>query len=371
MKNNGFPGAATISGASIYPGLNVILVPSGLDWRTHPAALNIAAELRLPDAFGAGQQRLVACGWEVINSSPVVNMAGSITAYRCPSLKQNSFIGNTFSGPPITFDVRPVEFMSLGPGTQAEATLYTNSRTWAASEGLYQVAALNDITNPFTMPLPGIVGMANIPDAAVLDGDEDRIVFLPPDIYNTATTGALNAASASCAHGMPWDISGCVIRGDSVTDQTYTITVRYYIERIPTTSDPNLLVLATESPPHDPLALEIYSRAMAHLPVAVPVDQNPLGEWFDTVMNVVSSALPAIGTALGSIFPPAAVIGAAGAATARYLRDTNAKAREEEKKDQARKTLKTNTVAVLQSNGSQAQGRPRPKPLPKPPKRRN
>jgi len=76
------------------------------------------------------------------------------------------------------------------------------------------------------------------------------------------------------------------------------------------------------------VALEIYSHAMAMLPAGVPVGENPLGEWFDTVMDVIAAALPTIGTALTPFFPPSGPIAAGAAAGAKAAKDWNKNNRE-------------------------------------------
>lgn len=47
------------------------------------------------------------------------------------------------------------------------------------------------------------------------------------------------------------------------------------------------------------MALEIYTRSVCELPVAVPVDENPLGEWFNDVLDTVSEWAPKIGGVIG------------------------------------------------------------------------
>jgi hypothetical protein len=235
-------------------------------------------------------------------------MAGSITAYRCPSTQTNSFIGRQYgAGPTATFEFCPLKFAALPPGTQSQAALFPNSRTWQASQGLYQVAVFNSTNNPFVSPTPGVCGLIDAPTSAQLAGDLDRIAYLSNGSFITNTT----AAFASSQHLYPIDVSGCVITNTSGTLQTYQLTVKYYIERIPTQSDPDLLVLTRDPTPYDPIVLEIYSRAMNQLPVGVTVGENPLGEWFEDVMGVVAAALPALGTFLTPVLGP--VSAAAGA----------------------------------------------------------
>jgi len=72
-----------------------------------------------------------------------------------------------------------------------------------------------------------------------------------------------------------------------------TLFIRWnlYIERFPDSSLPDLVVLATPSPEYDPKALEAYSIALQDMPVAVPVAENGIGDWFSGVVNKISSVV--------------------------------------------------------------------------------
>jgi len=324
----------------------------------------------MPNNFGGDQLRLIACGWEIVNTTPVVNMSGSITAYRCPNSIVPSFINLNYSTTPAVFSYIPVTFGCLPPGTQSSASLFPNSRTWQTSEGLYQTACMNSPYQPFVSPVPGTVGFMDIPTLTSISTGYSP-AWLPIGAYTTTTT----AAHAQRSHMLNWDISGAVLTNQSSFAQNYQITVKYYFEKVPSTSDVNLLVLAHEPAAYDPLSIEIYSKAMAVLPVGVPVSENPLGEWFNQVMDTVASALPVIGTALSTFFPPAALIGTAlgsgASAAARFNRQEMQKQQKDlqniknTQQQQAKdmKTLKTNTLLSVASNGKQATGRPTPKPL--------
>jgi len=86
---------------------------------------------------------------------------------------------------------------------------------------------------------------------------------------------------------------------------TIQLTVNYYVERYPSPSDQDLVVLASPSPGYDPCALELYSRTISKMPVGVPQGLNPLGEWFKEVLQAVTRfstpILKVIKPALGPI----------------------------------------------------------------------
>jgi len=75
-----------------------------------------------------------------------------------------------------------------------------------------------------------------------------------------------------------------------------TLTINYivYIERFPTQDDLDLIVTAKRSPEYDVRAQEAYSIIAQSLPVAVPFNENGLGDWFKSAVNMAASILPAI-----------------------------------------------------------------------------
>jgi hypothetical protein len=107
---------------------------------------------------------------------------------------------------------------------------------------------------------------------------------------------------------VPYDVSGAVFTGHT-QQQSYQITTKYLIEKIPSVADSNLVVLTQPATPHDPVALEMYARATSILPGACPVDMNPFGEWFETLMDVLGQVAPALGGALTPLIPIAGAVG--------------------------------------------------------------
>lgn len=328
IRDNGANGGTNSSGAVMNSGMNIITVNTGQDWRTHSSASQTNSELTLPLAYSYGQFRLIACGWEIVNVSPAINKGGSVTCYRVPNALVNSYILRDYeittplkgeAGTAHVYTTHNCELGTLPPGTQAQAVLYPSSRTWNAQDGVYQVAVLNTVENSYTSTLPGFAGFCEIPSQAQLTSDSDRVAFLPQTIYATNST----VAFANNSHLLPYDVSGSVFRNGTGYTQNYQITVKYIVEKIPTDTDPVLLVMTRPPAPYDPVILEIYSRVMAKMPVGVPVGENPLGEWFNDVMDGVAQVLPVIGKALTPFFAPAGLIGDALGAGAKTLANNN------------------------------------------------
>ena len=94
-------------------------------------------------------------------------------------------------------------------------------------------------------------------------------------------------------------------------ESTITVTVRWYIERFPVITDgtdSGIMISATPSPPFDPLALQLYSRIIAHMPAAVPVRENNAGTWFKRVLKAMSKVLPVAGMAIEPVLPGSTIM---------------------------------------------------------------
>jgi len=306
----------------IYAGYNVVSCANGLDWTQALTSSNNGASTNAvawPTTFGAGQVRLIAAGFEVVNTTAEINKQGSVTSYRSPATTSPGLLDIATQPAQQPFYI---EWKALPPTTQPEAALFPSSKTWAAADGIYSIATMDTTQNPFRSPIPSWSGMIQTPTQASLIAGDARLAYAPGWKF---ASGSFTYVPGPNCHAVDFDSHGCVFAGLS-SGTTLQVTTRYFFERIPDQSDPNLLVLCKPSPAYDPLALEIYSHACSELPIAVKVNENPLGEWFEEVMNVVSSALPAIGGFLP--IPGGSAIGSALGVGAKQLAAANKKARE-------------------------------------------
>jgi len=196
--------------------------------------------------------------------------------------------------------------------------------------------------------------MLQVPTEPSLLAQDARLCFTPGLILSGSDI--VYASQPSC-RAIDFDVHGCVLSGLS-SQTTLQITTRYYFERIPSASDPNLLVLCKPSPSYDPLALEIYSHAVSSLPVAVKVDENPMGEWFEDVMNIVAAVIPMAGAALNAVVPGAGIVGSGIGAASKAIAAANNRARSAE--NAARQANQTATAARVQATKAIAAAKSRP-----------
>jgi len=325
-----------------YGGCTARTGPAGfLDQPSDTAApTSKAVSAVTPQDFCRGNYRVIGMGFEVVNTTAEIYKQGSVTVYRQP----NTVADDIYFDNRVTSNPTPstVSYVRLPPTSVADANLLLGTRSWAASEGAYVVSRQNSVVNPMCPSAQRMIVLANTdrPSGYAYDSEPaTALTFFP-------ATFPINAYIDKI---LPFDISGAIFTGLS-SQTSLTINVRWIIERLPTPSEGDLAVLATPSALYDSLALEIFSQAMNQAPPGVMVKENPLGEWFNSVLKSVSSWAPKIGDALGSIIPGAGLVGKGlGAVAGKLYREP-----------------KPTEVAILPTVGSASDLRRKPKIKPKP-----
>lgn len=282
-------GAASVTAPQIQPGYNVITGPVGMDWLASASAVNATTALRYPANAVGGLYRLVACGVEVVNTTAELYKGGSVTYYRAPSHNMKIAPWVTNQGWFLDF-----ETFDLPPTSQTLAQLYPTSRTLPAAEGYYGIGTLADEPQ-FLSAAPLTPFGWKPPSVANLTSGSGQVVYTYAPLIDSVAT-----PQVSTTRVLPFDCHGCVFSG-LLNQSTLQVTVRYYVERIPSTTEPDLLVLTRPPTPYDPVAVELYARVLARLPVGCTVKENPLGEWFDDVLSTVAEFAPKIGEVFGPL----------------------------------------------------------------------
>lgn len=291
--NGAFTSTGVTATTQMFSGSNVLTMPTGTDWWTDTTNSVVStASLQLPFRYTNGPWRLVGLGIEVVNTTPELYINGAVTAYKSPS--PMSRIGNITSGSGTTLYAGTCYTNVTPPSTLAQATLYPNSRTWSAKEGSYQVFSMNTTDVPVLFPTPTQMVLTRGFQLGQAQATPVPILF--------------SRFPGDCCQPLPYDTSG-VIFTNLTPQTTLQVTVKYFVERFPVYNDGDLLVLGTPSPQYDPVAMEIYTRALSDMPVGVPFSENPLGEWFDDLLKTIGNWAAPIGAALSGLFPPAAAIG--------------------------------------------------------------
>jgi len=286
------------SGASLVPGWNVITGINGMDiFSTGGTNMQTAGNLTMPVSVVSGEYRMVASSVEVVNTTPDLYKGGTLTAWRSPNLKPQ--VSYCYTNAATTTLPTTVMVGNTPCTNQGNAQLFPSARTWAAADGVYSIVSMTDIENPFIVagvtPPPLFI---QAPANSQIVANVNVPAWAWPN-YAAGTGGVqLNNAGQLTCSVIPWNWQGAIFTGLN-TNSTLQVTARYVFERCPSVSEPQFLVLYQPPADYDPLALEIYTRVVTELPVAVPVGDNPLGEWFNDVLEAVADYAPKIGQMFG------------------------------------------------------------------------
>jgi hypothetical protein len=289
------------TGGNSYGGVVFAAGPSG-----QPLNLNAigqgtvsgSASLSLPSDYLTGSTRLVAMGFEVVNTTSDLYRQGLVTVYRQPQPPSDPFAltvtGNVASNPSVT---GTGVLQCDAPTSVGTAMLLEGSRQWKAADGSYSVVTRNNVGCPCRQLSP------------------DSIIYLDQEIVTGANNATVIGPTIATGLGNLMDrhnlnTSGAYYSGLSL-QTTLTLNVIFYVERFPSSFNPPLAVLTHPSASYDPVALEIYSRAMCGMPPGVPQWENGLGEWFRDVIDNIRPALGWLKTGLGAIPHPVAQAGSA------------------------------------------------------------
>lgn len=286
--------------------------------------------------------RIVAAGFEVVNTTALQYMNGTCTVYRPRAefdledqviryVRYHLVEGGLGPVPDYVryMDTRlPTRIIQLPFSTTQEAMRCDNVRQWSAVEGAYCVGVLDTdemcrFTSPFDMtPLVGLTNFRTAETFSCLTSKLDRVLpfhkdKLANDVpWTPVYTQPLyvNALETSCALFTGLD-----------PNTTFTVNVKWLVESIPDQFQEDNY-LAVPSTPFDPVALEYYRRVVRDIPAGVMVKDNPLGEWFSQIMGILADHAVGVGTGIGTLFGApsiGAAIGGGVGAAARALGNYN------------------------------------------------
>jgi len=256
-----------------------------------------------------GDYRIIAKGWEVVNTSAELTVQGLVTVYRQPFPDTDSaksilaYLPTYGTSPYVSAVGYPdVVIDSFPPQTVSSALLLDGSKQWKAKEGCYVADTLNSQEIPTGIDTACIA--ANIPASdsnhgtgavALIGASCATAITLPIG----STTASVYAVQSNCVLPTKFNHSGAYFTGLSYTT-TLQLNAIFYIERFPSQQDSALVVLAKHSPRYDCAAIDLYSEIVRSMPVGVPQRMNGLGEWFadavSTAADFVSPVLSAIPT---------------------------------------------------------------------------
>jgi len=324
----------------VFGGLQIFSVPAGTDFDLTTATL--VKTIKLDETFSGGASRLLGMGFEVRDVTAELYKQGTITCWRQP--ESTLALPETWN---VAMACVPSATVNAGfsvhkirrpPSSTSEAMLLTGSRQWSSDMGCYMVSPMAGDRNP--------VQLVNYVTPIIESATADESIVSPNTsqvLFQNFQLGASAGAQFPCATPnkiYPFHQIGCALTGTSTegNGSSYTIQLNVYVESFPTGDDKDIVVMATPSAGYDSTALALYSEILSELPVAVPVDENGLGDWFADVISSVADYFTPIATAFNPL--AGAAVGAAGAAAKTYVTKRDLQQKVEQERQANRKIIK-------------------------------
>lgn len=307
-----------------------------------PVALNTACPAFFPAAkrvlglgggdgsdgspVSTGLYRIIGAGIEVINTTSSLYKQGTLTVSRTPAglARESTAVAATYPGTPGISPLNCVNAMDIPqldyvvanapPYSVAAATAFPNTAQWPAAEGCYTVQHIalggmtmegNESVGFITTSQRDYVSGTGPTPAPYATSFGEEIVSKMGDPTLTYTLWRDVPAQKKFVDG---SISSIMLTGLS-KESTFTIRYRFIVEKAPRLGDiggADLVRLAHQSPLTDRIALKAYEVAMSSGPVGVPSRYNPLGEYWNLMVDIIKKAAPTIASVAGLIPHPIA-----------------------------------------------------------------
>jgi len=228
-----------------------------------------------------GVKRLIGIGFEVANTTAELYRSGSVATYKMPqTVEYNSYVNTV----PTIAGTTPTLFIESRspPASLSEAVLLPNSRQWEASRGAY------------------VVGHMDVDECKMRQDVSANRIFTNGDYSSVAHTCIVTSATANYANSCfskptSFDTSGAYFTGLS-TQTVLTLTMRIIVESAPTSTNSQLVVLATPSPAYDPKAIMLYKDIVVSMPSGVPLSENDGGEYWRKACSILSATISGFGS---------------------------------------------------------------------------
>nr|WPR18059.1 MAG: peptidase A21 family protein [Chemarfal virus 136] len=259
-----------------------------------------------------GYAILDAGGYEVHDETPELYKSGGVTCYVMANQTEVPVSWDHLStkvpeGQFGSSDMYNVSMTRQPPATVEEAALIHGSVTWDAEDGVYQPFRLRPrdahcqptfnsnlyltrrdlIDYSIKRPLPLAVPAEYQPGIC---GWTER----------TYTTGGgpVSAPMPGVVKNAAIETTGSYFTGLHETT-VLKLVVRFIVTTRPTPESQLLTSFAKPPPPHDLKAISSYCETVANLPPAVPVGENPAGEFLALAKGALASASAGFATASG------------------------------------------------------------------------
>lgn len=240
--------------------------------------------------------RLIGGGFEISNTTSSLYKQGNMIAASCPQIIERDMIPALTDIAPIPDRVRgtPAFTCRLPPTNVEQVRANPNSVSWPAEHGVYAPFRMDHSKNNYSIPVDipllfqgpqagsgqGLLSGVDVPVTA-----QDDVRF--PSVYQKPFLSPLSTS---------------VVFFTGLSSQTTLVLNARFLEEVAPISDLELLSYGPEVYVADPLAIELYQRALMELPVAVTYDENATAEfWGKVVKTLQGIAAPIAGVAGGPL----------------------------------------------------------------------
>jgi hypothetical protein len=311
------PASTSVFGVPV----QVNYAPDGADFSS--VAVNVlgnAQGCQVPTEFLQGVTKVCGMGIEVINTTAILNKQGLMSCARMvqPDVESyTSYVAFSNAIPPVPVNAWAIKsltpFRTL-PKNLTELALYPGFAQEEAKDGYYAPVLFRFDRFPHYPTPYGTVLLEDDPHAGPFDTSNPITCYSSHLTPFNLPAGEGNTTTFYSSRELPL-YYGCdsnVVFFTGLSESTtLNLRVRWILERFPSDQEKQVLVIATPSASYDPVALEIYSRAVQMLPSGVPFTENPAGEWWKTMLAAIGKVaapmlgmLPSpIGKALGAAIP--------------------------------------------------------------------
>jgi hypothetical protein len=257
--------------------------------------------IELPQEFTKGTIKLIGMGIEVFNTTAEISKQGTVSYIRMSQPDTDDFAGYVSMTTPVNaWSFRNLRPFREPPKNLAEMSNYPGFAQTEAREGYYAPVIIKVNANNRNYPITkGLLTLSEDPEGGAIPvtgipcHSSQNAPFLVP--------GNTTPFYSSRNNPIFVDTDSNVVMFTGLSDATtLTLRVRFICERFPNDSEKQMLVIATPTAPYDPVAIELYTRAISQMPSGVPFSENPAGEWWLKMINEVASLAAPL---LSSIHP--------------------------------------------------------------------
>jgi len=326
-SNIGGAGTVTITKSKTTPGRD--LFPSGIAAGIAWSQPDLWSSIGVSPTDGGNSfslMRLIGGGFEVHDTTPELYKGGSVTVFTQPQTTNAfhvSMVNDQIAAP--TVFVRGDVIVGREPPVNLnEVILNTTARTWEGKEGAYVPFRIQPTKADYTLADPRPLVLRYSENSA------DYSVFYNGIGVESDSSGDGIQFSDTPNRRQDMHMVGAYFSG-LAPEAVLTLDIRFFVEIAPTPSNATLLGLASPSPEYDPVALELYTRALGTMLPGCKVKDNASGDWW----RVVSSALQTAAPIVSQLGP----WGAAAGSAARVISNVGDMAQQARQKKKQQKEL--------------------------------